>query len=101
MLNRTASTALCLNFTTPYLKVAVYGRAAAGTVACFVCIATVMLIAVLKSYHLFVHRLTLYLTIAGFWFALLLALQGLPVNLDGNLKVVFVLCVILPCVLCV
>ena len=84
MSNGTASLVLCLNFTTPYLKVAVYGRAAAGTVACFVCIATVVLITVLKSYHLFVHRLTLYLAIAGFWFALLLALQGLPVNLDSD-----------------
>ena len=83
-LNGTPSTALCLNFTAPYLKTAVYGRAAAGTLSCVVCIVTVTLIVVLRSYHRFVHRLSLYLAIAGFFYALLLALQGLPVNLDSD-----------------
>jgi len=84
MSNGTPSSLLCLNFTAPYLKAAVYGRAAAGTLSCVVCIATVTLIVVLKSYHRFVHRLSLYMAIAGFFFALVMALQGLPVNLDSD-----------------
>ena len=83
MLNQ-SSTALCLNFTTPYLKAAIYGRAVAGSVSCMVCVSTVILIVALGAWNKFVHRLTVYLAIAGFFYSLLLALQGMPVDLDSD-----------------
>ena len=83
MLNQ-SSAALCLNFTTPYLKAAIYGRAVAGSVACIVCVSTVILIVVLRAWSKFVHRLTVYLATAGFFYSLLLALQGMPVDLDSD-----------------
>ena len=56
----------------------------AGSVACIVCVSTVILIVVLRAWSKFVHRLTVYLATAGFFYSLLLALQGMPVDLDSD-----------------
>ena len=73
------------NISAPLLKIRLYVATSAifGILSSLACLVTVVLFVAVKAYRSYIHRLTLYLAITSFFFAVSLGLSVAPINTDS------------------
>ena len=76
----------CFNFTREEFKAITLTKDVLCGISLLACCTAVLLIVLIKSYTLFVHRLSLYLIIATFFNSLTFILMSVPVTYNDQLK---------------
>ena len=82
--NHTSSNASCYEFNEEQIDAVIIALVTISVLAVIMCFLAILVIGTLKLYRLFLYRLILYLMIAGFFHAISIGLQVLPVHHEGR-----------------